>query len=140
MSNKGEVGILNVGAGDIKLSFDKSNPGERARAARVIKDMLRRGYVIGVEVPGKPGEYERARDFDEASCQYIIWDFDSAAARLADQAEALSEKIGEEAAAATAPAGGETQPAPRRGGRKTGTKRIPAESTRTVAVGRSAGG
>ena len=30
----GDVGILNVGAGDVKLSFDTRNPAERIRAAR----------------------------------------------------------------------------------------------------------
>ena len=33
---KGEVGILNVGAGDIRLSFDPANEAERIRAARIV--------------------------------------------------------------------------------------------------------
>lgn len=39
----GSVAILNVSAGDTKLTFDKSNPSETIRAARIVKDMLRRG-------------------------------------------------------------------------------------------------
>lgn len=37
----GEVGVLNVGAGDTKLSFDPSNQADRIRAARIVKDMSR---------------------------------------------------------------------------------------------------
>lgn len=54
----GEVGVLNVGAGDTRLMFDKSNPADCIRAARIVKDMLRRGYALLIEVgkdaDGKP--------------------------------------------------------------------------------------
>ena len=46
----GSIAILNVGAGDTRLSFDKANPAEAIRAARIVKDMLRRGYALLVEV------------------------------------------------------------------------------------------
>lgn len=46
----GSVGILNVGAGDTKLIFDKNSPADCIRAARIVKDMLRRGYALLVEV------------------------------------------------------------------------------------------
>lgn len=57
MSNTGSVGILNVGTGDIRLAFDKNNPAECIRAARIVKDMLRRGFALLVEV--EPGKYRR---------------------------------------------------------------------------------
>jgi hypothetical protein len=71
----GHVGILNVGAGDTKLSFDKNNPAERERAKRIVQDMLRKGYAILVEVgKAEDGEpiYRRAKDFDPETCEYII--------------------------------------------------------------------
>jgi hypothetical protein len=43
------VGILNVGTGDTKLVFDKDDPAECIRAARIVADMLRRGYALLVE-------------------------------------------------------------------------------------------
>ena len=89
----GTVGILNVGAGDTKLSFDPKNPAERIRAARIVRDMLRRGYALLVEVA--PGEYQRATDFDEARCEYIIADFDPVTAAEADAAEAAVEDLTE---------------------------------------------
>lgn len=69
----GTVGILNVGDGDTKLSFDKNNPAERIRAARIVADMLRRGYALLIEVDGK---FVRATEFKEDVCEYIIADFD----------------------------------------------------------------
>ena len=37
----GEIGILNVGAGDTKLTFDKNNPAERIRSARIVAEYHR---------------------------------------------------------------------------------------------------
>ena len=42
----GTLEILNVGAGDVVITFDKTNPAEQIRAKRIIKDMLKRGYVF----------------------------------------------------------------------------------------------
>jgi hypothetical protein len=63
----GELGILNVGAGDTKLTFDPSKPAEVKRAGKVVKDMLKRGFAILIEV-GKDEKgplYRRATGFDE---------------------------------------------------------------------------
>lgn len=70
----GEIGILNVGAGDTKLSFDPAKPAERRRAAKVVGDMLKRGYAIFVEVgKDKKGPlYRRAEAFDQETCEYLI--------------------------------------------------------------------
>jgi Ribonuclease G/E len=118
----GEVGILNVGAGDTKLSFDPKKPKEVERASRIVKDMLRRGYAILVEV-GKDEKgplYRRATDFDAKTAEYII--------------------IGEPEEA-TPNVESPSSPPPRgKAGRKTATNRVPAASTNAVAVARTAGG
>jgi hypothetical protein len=108
----------------LKLSFDPSKPDERERAASVVKDMFARGYAILVEVgKGDDGEpmYSRAKAFDAKRCEYIIVGVpeESTAAAVVDQ-----------------PIGA---PAPKRRGRPPG-RRVAAETTRTVAVARSAGG
>lgn len=146
----GGVGILNVGAGDTKLVFDPSNPAECIRAARIVKDMLRRGYALlvatGTGPDGRP-TYQRAIDFNEATAEYIIADFDPLVAEAADMKEVVAkeETVGSEPqAAATEDAdtssGEESRPEEpklRRPGRR---KTVSASSTRAVAVPRSAGG
>lgn len=135
--NPGAVGILNVGDGDTTLSFDPNNPAERARAARIVKDMIRRGYclLIEIEVDGKK-QTTRALDFREDVCEYVIADFDSAIAADEDLKEQQhGEQEQSEPGAAQAP-GAAAAPARRRV-----TKRsVPASSVRTVAVAPSAGG
>lgn len=134
----GSVGILNVGAGDTKLTFDRSNPAECIRAARIVKDMIRRGYALLVQTPDSdPPVYQRAYDFDEATCEYIIADLDPVQAQAADAAEEESrEETTEESAAAP-------QSANKRGPKHKATratKRVHAADTRSTAVARTAGG
>lgn len=135
----GTVGILNVGAGDIRLEFDRSNPAEFIRAGRIVRDMIRRGYALLVEVE-REGEkrFERALDFDEERSVYIIADLDPAAASgepLLKTGEATVNecKVSEEDP--EVPAEGSVIHAGR--GRR---RAIPASGTRAVAVARSAGG
>lgn len=117
----GTIGILNVGAGDTKLSFDKNNPKERKRAAKIVDDMLKRGYAVFVQVGEKDGEplYQRAHAFNPETCEYLIFgdpeDDDSEGPK------------------------NEQKSAPRRRTAAT-PKRVAAEATRAVAVSRSAGG
>jgi hypothetical protein len=110
---EGEIGILNVGAGDTKLSFDPAKPAERKRAAKVVSDMLKRGYAILVQV-GKDDKgplYRRAEAFDAKTCEYII-------------------------------VGTPEEAAPPTPGKKLkfARSRLPASKTHAVAVARSAGG
>jgi hypothetical protein len=138
---KGTIGILNVGAGDTKLTFDKSNPAECIRSGRIVIDMLRRGYALLIEDPPGSGTYTRVKKFDENTSEYIIADFDGAAAQRFDEAEEHAQaELGQEAAANSA-----SEPAeePRPAGlRKRGRpeKKVPASSTTGIAVARSAGG
>lgn len=141
----GTLGILNVGAGDTKLSFDPSNPAECIRAARIVRDMLRRGYalliVTGKDAEGRP-IYARATDFDEATHEYIVADFDPTIAATVDAAATRKEPAHVEAqpqAASGLEAGPPLPATPKRRGRPPG-KRIPAAGTTGVAVARTAGG
>ena len=138
--SSGQIGILNVGAGDTKLSFDKSNPGECIRSARIVTDMLRRGYALLIEVPdGKGGKvFTRVKEFREDVCEYIIADFDPIEAAKADGAEHAQGQPGTEAAADTAPAAAGSKATRPRLRRR--TRAVPASATTGVAVARSAGG
>lgn len=150
----GEIGILNIGCGDTKLIFDPNNPQDSIRAARIVKDMLRRGYSLLVAVPGSdPVMYQRAYDFDEKTCEYIIADMDPNAFKEELPSDEDTTIIGEpvtqmaegestassEATQTTAlphAASGRTG----KGKGKRGTKRVPASSTKATAVARTAGG
>lgn len=127
----GEVAILSVGSGDVRISFDPKNPAERIRAARIVTDMLRRGYALLVETRrGGKVAYQRVKRFDEKRCEYIIADPDPVAAAAAD-------KEGDRAEEATTAIPEKAPRAPRGKNRE---RAIPAEKARAVAVARSAGG
>lgn len=139
----GSVSVLNVGAGDLTLSFDKANAVERERAKKVVQDMLKRGYAIlvqvGADADGEPF-YRRVKAFDPATCDYIVVGVpEDGREPSPDPRPGL-----DDGPPADRPPRGWTRArraaheARKRGrGRET---RIPAESTRTVAVARSAGG
>lgn len=143
-THAGTVGILNVGAGDTKLSFDPRNPAERIRAARIVRDMLRRGYALLVEVE-RDGvkRFERATDFLEDTCEYVIADFDPMAA-VDSPAIALKDTAahGNEhrQAEANPPAGAAEEAAPIQRPSRSRKRAIPADSTRAVSVAPIAGG
>lgn len=131
----GTLSILNVGAGDTKLSFDKSNPAERIRAGRIVTDMLRRGYALLVEVERDGAKaYERVQAFDPETSEYIIADFDPLAATPAPTENTDHGSETQASEESSAPAAESTK---RKRGRP---RRIPAEGASAVAVARSAGG
>lgn len=136
----GSLNVLNVSDGDTKFTFDKDNPVETIRASRIVKDMLRRGYALLVEVErdGKKA-FERALDFREDTAEYIIADYDPQPMMKPAKAQE-GDDDGESIEAAAPPAdSGEEEAAPPR--KQKGRRgRIPASSTRAVAVSRSAGG
>lgn len=152
----GQIGILNVGAGDTKLTFDKNNPAECIRSGRIVTDMLRRGYALLVEHPPGSGTYSRVHEFNAETSEYIIADFDPMVAAPTDGAShgrddvtraaepPAAESAGpidDEAAAAIA----DSTPGPGRGNRSVQPgrghrKAIPASGATGIAVSRSAGG
>lgn len=126
----GEIGILNVGAGDTKLSFDPANPAERARAAKIVTDMLRRGFAILIEVGSdeKGPLYRRVTEFDPEKCEYII-----AGDPGADEAVAIPE--GARTGLNDGP------PLPKEKGKRGRLKvRVPADKAKAISVSRPAGG
>lgn len=135
----GTVGILNIGGGDTTLSFDPNNPAERIRAARIVRDMIRRGYalLIEIEIDGVR-KFQRALDFREDVCEYVIADMDPDAATdepSEDENHGTKDQQVETSAAQATAAGDR----PRRG-RKPGKRNVKAEHARAIAVAPSAGG
>lgn len=132
------IGILNVGVGDTKLTFDKSNPAECIRAARIVTDMLRRGYALLVEVDREGVKaFQRVLEFREDTCEYIIADYDPLQSKKIEEEGAADEPSGEAASAEGLPTVNE---GPKRGRPKLIKRAIPASGARGVAVARSAGG
>lgn len=120
------IGILNVGSGDVKLTFDKNNPSEMIRSSRIVKDMLRRGFALLVEEPPGSGQYTRAHDLREDTSEYIIADGPEIASAPITPEVRLDEPSTADAAATTP--------------RKTNRKSVHASTTSGIAVARSAGG
>lgn len=119
----GSVGILNVGAGDTKLVFDNSNPDETAKSAAIVKDMIRRGFVLLIEVgrDDKGAIYRRAHDFDENTAEYIVAGAPTEQETRHEQKPSIPPRRSRQAKA---------QP----------KQRISASSTNAIAVARTAGG
>jgi hypothetical protein len=125
----GIVEILNVGDGDTKLTFDKDNPAERKRAAKIVKDMLDRGYCLLVQIgeDEKGPIYRRATAFDPDTCEYII-------------ATAHDEVIEIGATVQTKKVAKKKVAKKKATRKKKSTARVPAEKTKAVSVARTAGG
>lgn len=128
----GQLGILNVGAGDTKLSFDPTKPAECERAAAVVMDMLKRGYAIMIQVGEREGKplYMRAESFDPATCEYLIVGLPEPAAEAGQPEWPEPEQPDPEAPAQAAQ---ETS-------RRRGQHRIHANTTHGVAVAPISGG
>lgn len=67
--DEGSLCILNITAGDIKISFNKDNPEELTRARDMIEDMLKRGYSILVQWGDG---WRRAKKFIPTRDAYVI--------------------------------------------------------------------
>lgn len=143
--NAGTLGVLNVGAGDTKLVFNGNDPAERIRAARIVTDMLRRGYALLIRDPSDPrpdAPLARVLEFREDTCEYIIADLDPIAAARADERENAEDQTIGEAEADAGAAAPTAAPAETDAKRPRGRPRraVPAAKTSGVAVARSAGG
>lgn len=123
----GTLAILNVSAGDTKLSFDPKNKGDLKRARETVMDMLKRGFCILVEAgrDEKGPLYRRVKRFDPKTDEYII------AGTPTEEKPVNAPSV----PSATPP------PAPRgRKGRKGATVRLPAGRSTAVAVAPTSGG
>jgi len=69
MIDEGSLCILNISAGDVKISFNKDNPEELARARDMIEDMLKRGYSILVQWGDG---WRRAKKFIPTRDTYVV--------------------------------------------------------------------
>lgn len=132
----GELSVLNVGEGDIRVNFNSADPLEVERARRIIADMLRRGYVLFVDEGD--GQLKRAVDFDPATDTYIVADLaDSQAAPPppTPTKESQSNNVTED----KTPPGKETtgKKKPRK---KTTRKPVKASDSTAVGVAPTAGG
>lgn len=113
----GSLDVLNIGAGDLKFRFDRNDPEEVKKAKKVIGDMLRRGYMLFVEVDGK---HKRVRKFDHDHDEYILEEPDIEAVEADESTPSAPVKS-------------------TRGGSRAG-RRLPLRSTNATAVGPTAGG
>jgi hypothetical protein len=121
----GQLAILNVSAGDTKLSFDPKNKAEVKRARDVVTDMLKCGFCILVEA-GRDERgllYRRVQAFDPATDEYII----------ASTPEETTQS-------AKVPSGTPPRAPARRKGRKGATERVPAARSSAIAVAPTSGG
>lgn len=136
----GTLSILNVYEGDVKITFDNTNPAEKIRAKRIVTDMIRRGYALLIEIDGA---YQRALDFDETVGEYIIADLDASYSkdgRANQSTKTTQEEPDDDGDQEEAKAEEETAaPAPKKWGRGR-RRRVSMESTNAVAIARSAGG
>ena len=143
----GSVSVLNTTDGDLTLTFDTDNPIESARAERCVMDMLKRGYILFVEVDGKP---RRVLSFDPTHREYII--ADGPGEPLPDRTASTNQSPNhvhtiEAQSPPEGPEGNATIPPPvepRRGrGRPKGsgkTARVDARRTRATGIAPTAGG
>lgn len=133
----GSLNVLNVGAGDIKVVWNKEDKAEAKKAVQMLTDMRSRGYVIAVEMPD--GTYERAVDVNPKAGRYILLLPDEVAAKLPERLEA-------EQVTCACGCGGRVTPGKKwiRGHhhRKPGTYKVsvPAAKVRATGIARSAGG
>lgn len=121
----GEIAILNVSAGDTKLTFDPKDKAETRRASAVVADLIRRGFAIMVEVGrNERGPlYQRVKKFDPKTAEYIIIG--------APEETPTSEQE---------PSGTPRRKAGGSQGRARQERRLPAASHKAVAVAPTAGG
>ena len=72
MTAAGTLSILNVGAGDLVISFDSDDPDEVAKARKMVEDMLKAGYALVVEE--EDGTHSPVQRFDPETDEYIVAD------------------------------------------------------------------
>ena len=127
----GLLEILNCGEGDMKVTFDRSNPMELERAKRIIQDMLRRGYSLFVH--GEGDDLTRVQNFDTEKGEYLIADGPLYAGDSPQLPEIQSNEMPPIRDGIKPPVS-----TPKRRGRP--CKVVPMDDAKVTAIGRSAGG
>ncbi len=112
----GSLSVLNVGAGDIEITFNNHDGKEAEKAITMLLDMQKQGYAILVR-DSETGEYRRAVDIDAKRGRYVL----------------LLPKD------ASTPPDAEELP-PKKRGRKSKKISVPVTGRHAVGVARSAGG
>lgn len=133
MSEIGSLAVLNVGAGDICVTFNQEDTGEAAKAIRMLRDMQARGYAILVRMPDN--SYVRAHEIDASSGRYVVV--------VPESSEVPADAVPVTCACgcgATVTAGKKWKIGHH--ARKPGTRKVsvPVRTSRAVSVARSAGG
>jgi hypothetical protein len=134
----GELSVLNVGAGDITVTFNKEDRGETAKALRMLKDMSARGYAIMVQLPDH--SYVRAKAIDEHTASYVVV--------LPEDLPVSDAEVAAPAGTCACGCGGAVSPGKtwirghhhRRGRKGMRTARLPVRRSKAIGVARSAGG
>lgn len=124
----GTLSVLNVGDGDLTISFDPGDPQEVVHGLRVLMDMQKRGYLIAVKLPD--GSYVRAIEIDPTAGAYIV-------SLPRDASPALLAACGIEPGSPEALADAADAPKGKTRGRR---GRLPIATSEAVGVARSAGG
>lgn len=116
----GQVSVLNVGAGDISVTFNSLDEAEGRKAVRMLTDMVRRGYAVCLQLPD--GTYQRVTEVDAAHGRYVV---------QIPEADPLPDGMAEE-----------PERTRRRGkaARKTRSVSQPISQGKAVGIARSAGG
>ena len=128
----GLLSVLNVGAGDIEIRFDRASDADVAKAKRIISDMLVRGYTLLV----KDGDtLAKATGFDPEKELYFVRD-----AEGTTDAPAPPGMESTEATDAASNIPGEVTPPKRRGRPKGSRKGIPMRTAQATGIGPTAGG
>jgi hypothetical protein len=131
----GSLSVLNVGAGDITITFNNDDLVETNKALGMLKEMLKRGYLIAIQLPD--GSYTRAREIDAMRGRYIIVIPDTVPAP--PQAEPVHDTC---ACGCGRPvsAGKRWVRGHHNRGRGVRTMSVPVSTSTAIGVGRSAGG
>lgn len=117
----GSLSVLNVGLGDIEITFNTFDAVEKARALTMLTDMLRRGYAILMKLPDN--SYTRVTEIDQSHGRYVV--------QIPETVEAPAESV-------TLPDRAHRKKRP--GRRPTRRVAVPIERAHAVGVARSAGG
>lgn len=121
LGSLGSLSILNVGEGDIHITFNNNDAAETEKAISMLQDMQRRGYAILVQLPDNT--YVRAQKIDASTGSYIVQIPEASTASTSSDDSANEEKK------------------PVRGrSKKSETQKLPIAQTHAVGIARSAGG